>query len=152
VSLGGPGPGVSGHAAFQLAILAKATTLFLTPSCSYMTNLFEHPFVSELLARSDPGTIPVTETRGDIVVVTYSSTRLTFRRDAFRKLPAGGVLLIRVRPKSQTPYDVAMTREDFEGNFHNIIASDSWRERGIYDCKNPPPAARAYLRLAESPS
>ena len=110
------------------------------------TTLFDLPLVRELLSAPPSGTHPVSTTRNEVTVVSYSSTRLTFRRDAVRTLPPRGILLIRVRPRSGDPYDVAMTREDFEANFANIVKSRSWIERGIYDCSNPPPRVRPFVR------
>ena len=55
--------------------------------------------VVQLLDAPLPPTRPTFVARGDCIVATYRSSRLTFRREAVQKLPPGGVLLIRVRPR-----------------------------------------------------
>ena len=113
------------------------------------SHLFESPIIRELLSAPPPGTRPVLIVRDQISIVTYSSSRLTFRRDAVEKVPLEGVLLIRVVPKSAAAFDVALTRAHFESACGNIIRSQSWRRRGIYDYRHPPPHMRSFIRLRD---
>lgn len=110
------------------------------------SSLFEHPVIRDLLAGPTPGTRPDFHIREGVSVAVYRSARLTFRRDAIEMLPPGGILLIRVVRGAGPQYDVAMTREDFEANFGNVIRSRSWEARRSYDLLAPPAIALAFIR------
>lgn len=90
---------------------------------------------------------------GTTPVVAYRSARLTFRRAALESLPAHGVVLIDVVPRGEPadPYTVALTREDFEREFPNVVGSTSWQARGIYDCNSVPDRALAFVVRGRAP-
>jgi hypothetical protein len=110
----------------------------------------ELPFIRHLAARGDPGTQP-RRLRGDgRTVVTYSSTRLLFRADAFEGLPPDGIVLIYIRPKGQPPFAVAMTRAEAEREFANVFETSSWRDHGNYHYATFPQRASRYI-VAKGP-
>jgi hypothetical protein len=98
-----------------------------------------------LAAGPDPGTNPVFCMLDDRPAVTYSATRLTFKRDALERLPAHGVVIVYIRPAGETPFAVALTRADAERDFPSVFTSGSWGKDRYYNWTEFPEAARKYV-------
>jgi hypothetical protein len=81
--------------------------------------------------RAGPGTVerrPRTHKFGDDGVVTYSASRLTFKRDVIEQLED------HERFRVVTPHGTfEMTREDFRREFDNVARSASYREARVYN-------------------
>lgn len=111
-----------------------------------------HPVVLRVLNDEPLGTSPRRIEARDVPIVCYSSRRLTFKRSALEQLPPEGILLVRVEPRADPPYAVALTRAEFEQVFANVVSSESWARRGIYDLNSFPERARPFLVGDAKPS
>ena len=109
-------------------------------------SVVDHPAVQKLVSRGDPGTRPQRVHIGGKVLVTYSSTRVNMKRDAWELLPDDGIFVQWIRPKGQEPWAFALTRQELERTFGEITESDSWDDPKVrcYHFPLLPPAARAY--------
>jgi len=109
-------------------------------------SVVDHPAVLKLVTRGDPGTKPRRVHIGGKVLVTYSSTRVNMKRDAWDMLPDDGIFVQWIRPKGQAPWAIALTRQELERTFGEITESESWDDPKVrcYHFPLLPPAARAY--------
>src|SRR5688572_24702676 len=104
-----------------------------------------HPAVLSALSKEQLGTSPQRIGGADVPIVGYASRRLTFKRSALEQLPPDGILLVKVQPRDESPYALALTKAEFERVFANVVSSDSWTQRGIYDLRSVPERAREFL-------
>ena len=107
-------------------------------------SVVSHPAVLRLVAQGDPGTRPVRKHIGGMVIVTYSSTRVYMKRDAWEMLPADGVLVQWIRPAGESPWAIALTRRELERAFGEVEESESWDTVRGYHFPIEPPAAKAF--------
>jgi hypothetical protein len=109
-------------------------------------SMVDHPAVLKLVERGDPGTRPRRVHIGGTVLVTYSSTRVNMKRDAWEMMDEGDLFVQWIRPKGQQPWAIALTRRELERTFGEITESESWDDPKVrcYHFPLLPPAATAY--------
>lgn len=92
-----------------------------------------------------PGTAVDIRDVDGVRVGTYRSVRLTFKKQLVNRLAANGVMLIRVVPREGNPCAVAITRQDFERVFGEVLESRSWKTRGSHDFSTFPTKAKPFV-------
>ncbi len=107
-------------------------------------SMVSHPAVLRLIAQGDPGTLPVRKHIGGLELVTYSSTRVYMKRDAWEMLPEDGVLVQWIRPQGEVPWAIALTRRELERTFGEVRESASWDDVRAYHFPVEPPAAKSF--------
>jgi len=109
-------------------------------------DVVDHPAVLKLVTRGDPGTRPRRVHIRGKVLVTYSSTRVNMKRDAWEMMGDGDIFVQWIRPKGQEPWAIALTRHELERTFGEITESESWDDPKVrcYHFPLLPPAAGAY--------
>ncbi len=107
-------------------------------------SVVRHPAVLAFAAKGDPGTRPQRHVVQDQRIVAYSSTRVYMKRDAWELMKPGDLFVQWIRPKSEQPWALAMTRAELEEVFGEVQQSDSWEGVRGYHFPGEPPAARAF--------
>jgi hypothetical protein len=105
----------------------------------------ELPEVLALAAGSDPGTTPRIVRRAGRTLAHYSRTRMYLDRDAWEALTSeDDVLVLRIRPKGDVPFTVALTRRELERVFGSVRETASWDRVRCYHFPMLPPAVEAF--------
>jgi len=107
-------------------------------------SVVDHPAVLKLVARGDPGTRPCRVRIGDALLVTYSSTRVYMKRDAWEMMPDDGIFVQWIRPRGVEPWAIALTRRELERTFGEVAESESWENPRCYHFPILPPAAKSF--------
>jgi hypothetical protein len=108
-------------------------------------SVVDDPEIQAMADGPDPGTQPRRRVLGRNVVVTYSSTRVLLRRDAWEMLAPGDVLVQRIRPKGEPHWTIALTLEELERSFSGVKETGSWDDPRCYHFPKVPRAALSFV-------
>ncbi len=106
--------------------------------------MISHPAILAEVRREYDGVRPQHRDVDGLAIVTYSRPRVYLDREAWEMLPAGGVLLMRVRPSGGERYALALTLDELERTFGEVKLTRSWQDARCYHFPTEPPAARAF--------
>lgn len=102
------------------------------------------PVIRTVAEEPDPGSEPARREIYGRTIITYSRTRLYFDRNAWDALPAKGVLVLRIRPRKQKAFALALTKWEMETCFGEVCQTKSWERHRCYHFAMLPPAAEAF--------
>jgi hypothetical protein len=88
----------------------------------------------------DPVPAPILDGGDPTIAASYRFSRLAFRSDVIERLGAHDIFEV-ITPNGR----FRMTKSDFRRTFPNVIASKSYRERGLYHYSRLPRAALQFL-------